>query len=175
MPKKTPKPAVEIRDADHCDTVLGTLAEISIALAEVEAKMNAEITAARERCESRIAALRGRATDTRKAIELFATHNRPLFAKCKTLGLTHGVLHFRITPPAVKTLHRRWTFGSVLEGLVHVGKSRWLRTKRELDKEAILGDYASGAVDDETLAGFGLRVTQDEQFDIDLRLDQVTA
>jgi len=176
MPAKKPnKPAIEIRDYDHADAVLREACVDAARLSRVEGELNAELTAVRERYEAVITELRARLEAAKASLERFAASRMADFAAARTRDLVHGRIGWRLTPPAVKPINRKWTWASVLDVIEGAGRklAHWVRVKREVDKEAILADYAASRVGDTDLAAVGLRIAQDEQFVLDLNLDSV--
>jgi len=173
--RRTSKPAIEIRDREHCDAVLRDMCTATAQLQAAEGMLNDELTRVRERYESAIAAARGQVKELTAAVEAFAIKHRSEFGQAKTLTLLHGKLQFRVTPPAVRQLNRKWSWDSILATVEMAGErlAAWVRTKHELNKDQVLADYAAETVDDTDLAGFGLRVVQTEQFAVDLNLDAV--
>lgn len=176
MPRrKAGQPSTVIRDWQHADTIARQACLDTALLARLEAELNHDLADIRARYEEGIGSLRSALDGYRKSLEQFAAAHQADFGSARHRDLVHARIGFRLCPPAVKTLNRRWTFGSVLEVVQAAGRklADWVRTKQELDKEAILADYAAGNVSDADLAQVGLRVTQDEQFVLDLNLDSV--
>jgi len=129
----------------------------------------------RERYEAVITELRARLEAAKASLERFAASRMADFATVRTRELVHGRIGWRLTPPAVKPLNRKWSWATILEAVERVGRAcaHWIRVKHEIDKEAILADYAAGNAEDTDLAAVGLRVAQDEAFVFDLKLDSI--
>ena len=156
---------------DEVDAKLGELCQIEVRRRKLEAKMNGELAAVRARYEGET----GEITDAQKAagalVEQFCLVHRAEFGAKKSKELLHGIVSFRTSPPAVALFNRKWTWASVIEALKR-GASRFVRSKEEPDKEAILAAHAAGEVDDGDLAGVGVKVEQKETFGVELRYEE---
>jgi len=106
------------------------------------------------------------------AAETWATSNPAEFGKNKSIKFVHGTVGFRTSTPALALLNRKWSWEKVLAKLQQLGNWVFIRKKLEVDKDAIIN--AHGEVwSDETLAGFGVKVTQDESFFVETDLTTV--
>ena len=173
--RRTSKPAIEIRDREHCDAVLRDMCTATAQLQAAEGMLNDELTRVRERYEAAIAGARGTVKELTAAVEAWAIKHRSEFGRAKSLDLLHGTLQFRVTPPAVRQLNRKWPWACIVGAVDAAGKrfAAWVRVKRELNKDQVLADYAAEKASDSELAELGLRVVQTEQFAVDLNLDAV--
>lgn len=104
-------------------------------------------------------------------IQQWAEANPAEFEKKKSIDTPFARFGFRTGTPKLALLNRKWTWTSVLEKLIAC-TSAYIRNKPEIDKEAILADYAAGAFCSNTLSVLGMKVTQDETFFIEPKLDQ---
>ena len=167
MPSK-PKSALTVRDWSHADAILGDLCRTTAARRASEAMMNDELSSVRDRYESALAALAGEERELRSAVETFAIAHRAEFGDKKSIDRANGTLRFRVGNPAVRLINRKWNWDSVLEAIRQTGRrfAAWLRPKMELDKERILADYRDRVVADPELAAVGIRIAQEESFEV---------
>jgi phage host-nuclease inhibitor protein Gam len=118
------------------------------------------------------------ALDTAKAtltgqIQRWAEANPAEFGKKKSIETPCGKFGFRTGTPKLSPLNRKWTWASILAAM----KSNpfwagWVRIKEEVDKEKILADARPSELSTDLLATVGIRVTQDETFFIEPKLEQ---
>lgn len=110
-------------------------------------------------------------------LRAWAETNRDQFPNGrKSIDFVSGVLGFRTGTPKLALLSRRWTWEKVLAGLKLRRLVDFVRTKEEVNKDAILETYTPGSPhDDSTLASWGVRVTQDESFFIEPKLADMDA
>jgi len=138
----------------------------------LEAEMNEQLTAVRARYEIRLSEIAEQRKAQAALIEQFCVDHRAEFDARKSRELTHGTVNFRTSPPSVRLVGRKWTWPSVLETLLK-RLQQFVRTKQEVNKDEILRAHAAGEITDERLADVGLKVSQDETFGYDLKLDSI--
>ena len=131
------------------------------------AELDVELGKVRERYADRIAVITDAMEPLAEAIEEWAVLHPEEFGDKKSLELVAGKIGFRTTPPSVKTLR-----GVREESAVErVAKSEhvvaYIRDVQEINREAILADYAAGNVTDDELKNLGLRIHKTETFYID--------
>ncbi len=90
------------------------------------------------------------------AAETWATSNPAEFGKAKSIRFLHGTVGFRTGTPKLKLLSK-WTWDKVLEAAMQY-LPNFIRSKPELDKEAILGQRDELA---DLLPLIGVKVVQD--------------
>ena len=99
--------------------------------------------------------------------EKFATvHRESMFGKLKSAASSLATFGFRTGYPKLVLLNRKWKWDDVLTALRLKKRQDLIRTKEEADKEALK------KLNDEELAGFGLRIDQDETFYIEPKRDE---
>jgi phage host-nuclease inhibitor protein Gam len=108
--------------------------------------------------------------DAHALIQQWAEANPKEFEKRKSIDTPFALFGFRTGTPKLALLSRKWTWKSVLASLLLVGK--YIRRVPEVDKETVLADYAAKKVTAAELAPVGLKVTQEEGFFIDLKVEQ---
>lgn len=108
-------------------------------LARMEADMNDQIAAITEACQPGIDAGKKRIADLIAQIQPWCESNRADLTdgyKVKTANLITGEIGWRIDPPSVAARG----LDDILPQLDSLGLDAYIRTKRELAKEAILAD-----------------------------------
>lgn len=153
-----------IETYEDVDRQLQLLSKSESFIAKKEAEMNSKIQDVKKRFEEETAEARAQKTMLQSEIEAFCLMNKADFLKQRTVKLIHGSIGFRTNPPKVTLLNRKYNLATAIELLKRVFTGKYLRTKEEIDKETILADYASKQLDDQKLAGVGLKVDQEETF-----------
>ena len=101
------------------------------------AAMNDEIAVITERHKDGINALAERAKALQSGIQTWCEANRAeLTAKGKTANLITGEVSWRLRPPSIRIRSQE----AVLEALRTLGFTRFIRTKDEVNKEAMLNE-----------------------------------
>lgn len=123
----------------------------------LQTAMNEELARIKAQYEERAAVPAGVIRELTERVRIYAEANRAELTrdgKFKTVKLASGEIRWRLRPPSVgltKIL-------DVLQRLKDAGLQRFIRTKEEVDKEAILADR--DAVKDVA----GIRIQQGEDF-----------
>ena len=117
----------------------------------------------------RIAACDDRVKELRDGLETWANQNPHEFGKKKSIEMSAGTLGFRTGTPKLKLLSG-WTWEKVLAALQTVGMSGFIRIKREVDKDAIIGDSAAIPSNAQRFTSYGVKVVQDESFYVEPNL-----
>jgi phage host-nuclease inhibitor protein Gam len=133
-------------------------------LTKKEAEMNEKLNKIKEDFDEKTKELRYTIETIQGEINAFCTKNKSDFDKVRSKEFQFGTVGFRVNPPKVTLLNRKYNLKTVLELVKRLYKKAYVRVKEDLDKEAILADYAGKKLDDGKLAGVGLKVDQDEQF-----------
>lgn len=89
------------------------------------------------------------------------THRESLFGKLKSAASNLGLFGFRTGNPKLVLLNKKWKWNDVMIALKSLGKSEFIRTKEEIDKDGLK------KLEDAELAVLGLRIDQDEVFFIE--------
>lgn len=107
----------------------------------IQSQMNDDINHIREKYEED-GAVHGRIIEANmKAVQVWAEANKEelLNGKLKTVKLSTGELQWRKRPPSVAVRG----VDAVISALKSLGLTRFIRTKEEVDKAAILNDKAA--------------------------------
>ncbi len=156
---------------DQCAEEVRKYAETQNHINALDAKMNKEILAIKERFESQIEELKQKAKVHAKLIEGWAMDNPDEFpADKKSVDFPCGTIGHRTGTPTVSTIGG-WTLGRALKVLISRGDARFVATKESLSKEAILTAFRKKEVSPEWLREVGLEVRQNEKFFIEPKLE----
>lgn len=118
------------------------IAEIGVAnreLARITADMNDALAKVKERYEQQAEPLRLQSEALTQGVQTWAEANRDSLTqngKVKTAALTTGEIAWRLRPPSVRVTGAE----AVLDVLRRLGLSRFIRTKDEINKDAILNE-----------------------------------
>src|SRR5690349_1699492 len=120
------------------EVLLGELGRLQRELAAIELNMNAALAHLKEQFEQQAAPLNEQAEAAFAALHAWAEAHRDELLKDggKTAKLATGELSWRTTPPSVRVT----SADVVLETLKRLGLDRFIRTKDEIDKTAILSE-----------------------------------
>jgi phage host-nuclease inhibitor protein Gam len=173
---KTPvNPPLMLADREEAEACARALAERVNAQRHMLAQRDAQILNVNAFYESALTAIAEAIKSRTLALQQWAEANPDEFPKGrKSLDLASALLGFRTGTPKLALRSRAWNWDSVLAA-VKAAARRFVRTKEEVDKDAILGEFAAGAIDDATLATLGVKVTQDEYFFVEPKLADTDA
>ncbi len=167
------KTKLQLRSMEDVDKAL---LELGVASAEVqreEAKLNEEIQKLRASYDERTKNSQALIKAKEAEIEEYCLLNKTLFNDKRTIELTHGTVAMRTNPPKVSVLNKKYTLDLAVELLEKLGLKKFVRAKKEVDKEAILSDYATKDITDEKLANVGLRIDQAEKFGYEIKWETI--
>lgn len=122
-----------------CAADIKTLGDLQRDLARLQADMNDEIGAATKRYQPHIEALGERIGTLQGGVQVYCeAHRNELTGggKTKTANLVTGEVQWRQRPPSVSIRGA----DTVLETLERMGLARFIRTKQEPNKEAMLNE-----------------------------------
>ena len=170
MNKKVP---TNLKSFEDVDKELLRLGQIKARLQHEDAVYNDQLQQMRSEYESRVNEDTIAAKLIHENIEKFCIQYKDEFEKRRSKELTHGTVGFRLGTPGVILLNRKYNWNTVLELIKKVRKMVYIRTKEEVNKDVILAEYASGEIDDDRLAGIGLKVDSKENFSIDIKWDSL--
>lgn len=155
---------MKITTLDDANFILGEIAKRESFIARKEADMNAAIQRLKEKFDTETENARQEKDSLVQHLEAFALMNKSLFAKTRSAKLLFGEIGFRVNPPKVLQLNRKYSVQTSIELLKKIFSGKYIRTKEEIDKENILASYAANELSDDKLAAVGLKIDQDENF-----------
>lgn len=159
--KKTNRLATTIKTRDELEHVMGELSCTTILRGQVALSMEEQLNQVRQEYESRLGDLDAALETLLDDLNAWAVLHPEEFAKQKSIALTHGVIGFRTTPPALKT-QKGVKWQHVIDMLKIKGMLAYVRQSEEVNKEGLLADRDHIGADN--LARLGLEVKQDEKF-----------
>jgi len=150
-----------IQTFEDADKKLFELAQLETIVAKKEAMMNKRIQDIKEEFDKSTSDYRATKTLIEKEIEDFLLINKAEFLKQRTRQLTHGSLGYRTNPPKVTQLNKKYSVGTTIELIKKIlDPKKYIRSKEEINKDALLVDYAAKAIDDTQIASVGLKIDQ---------------
>lgn len=139
---KSPAQAVGVpQSKDQCAADIRALGDLQRQLERAKAQMNDEIAAVTHAHQPALTVLSERILGLQGSIQTWCEANRTLLCGegdrlGKTANLVTGEVSWRQRPPSVVVRGAE----AVLESLARLGLSRFIRTKKEVNKEAILAE-----------------------------------
>ncbi|MES0879676.1 host-nuclease inhibitor Gam family protein [Roseibium sp. SCP14] len=124
---------------EDCDEMIRVLGDVRRELARTEADMNDKLAETKETFEKKAEPLRDKAEELLSGIETWCAANRDKLTqngKVKFAKLKNGEIRWRVRPRKVNLR----AVDAVIERLKELGLKRFIRTKEEVNKEAILED-----------------------------------
>lgn len=121
---------------DEAAATVTAIGELNRTVARFEADMNDELASIKERYEAKAAPAKLAVSQKTEGLKMWAEANRSVLTggdKTKTVDLGTGVLKWRQRPPSVRISGLE----AVIDRLKTLGLLRFLRTKEEVDKEAM--------------------------------------
>ncbi|MBL7997457.1 MAG: host-nuclease inhibitor Gam family protein [Candidatus Kapabacteria bacterium] len=148
---------------EDCKAHLAKAAVLDAEIAKETADYNAQEQELRKLFEQGIAERNATKQMLEKEIELFCKENADVFTNERTLDLVHGTVGFKHTTPAVTLIA-----GIQEEGALNLLRKHeadeFIRTKEEINRDAIKIAYAAGNLTADELELYGLRITQKDKF-----------
>lgn len=165
--KQTIGPVISTRE--EMEGLVRTVALMQIDREQLTRRMEKEQLAIQEKYEAQIASITEDIERLLPVARDWCERNEPAFGKKKSLDFLSGVVGWRTGTPALKTL-RGWTWAKVLQAFrEHSFFRAFIRTKEEVDKEAVLARREN--LEPHDLAIVGVRVEQAETFFIEPKIE----
>jgi phage host-nuclease inhibitor protein Gam len=163
--KNPAQPGSVPQTADAAAAAIAEIGTCQRARQVLEAEMNEQIAKIKEDFETRAKPHNERITTLRDGVQIYCEANRVALTKdgkVKFASFTTGEVRWRMTPPKVSVKAVEET----IKLLVSKSLSAFLRTKTEINKEAILADGEAAAK--LKRAGIaGITISQGEEFVIE--------
>lgn len=160
-------PAIKTRE--EMETLVGQIAAQQNFISQTTTLMDQRIIEVRAEYEQQIAGAQEDLKPLMEAARSWCEANGDAFAGKKSIEMVQGIVGFRTGTPKLKTL-AGWTWDRVLEKLRTTCRE-FIRTKEEVDKEAIIG--ARENLLDGDLRNMGVKIVQDESFFVEPKLTPV--
>ena len=162
MAKREKKIIISGVTREQMEEAFGRYATADAEVQSINAAMDKEFVAIRERNAERLAELEAQKTESFEVMQVFATEQREvLFSKRRSLETTHGVIGFRTGTPKLKT-RRGFTWAAALE-LVREFLPSYIRTSEEVAKDKLLADRENEQLQP-LMQKCGIDVVQEESF-----------
>lgn len=155
-----------VKTFEEAESVMAEYATADARLQAINARMDEQITAIRNKFAGDIAELTETREEKLNELHFFAESNAQLFEKKKSLDMTHGVIGFRTGTPKLKA-SKRFTWGGITE-LLKVYLPTYVRTVEEPAKDKLLADRNEEKVA-KLFSKVGIEVVQDETFYVELK------
>ncbi len=170
--KKLKRAAETVRvpqNREEAEAMLARIGAIQREKTLLTAALEETLDAERQRTEAVAQPLKAEAEGLVRGIQLWAEANRPTLTqdgRTKTIKLATGEIAWRARPPSVKIKD----MSGVMERLMQLGLARFLRTKSEINREAMLAEPSvAGEVPGVTISSEG------EEFVVSPLTEQVAA
>lgn len=174
---KVIKKATPISNWAEADKALSRIGELKTRIDQETAIYNHNEQLARKKLTDKLAPVAEQVEALELGLEVFCSEHRPDFGDKKSKELTHGNVNFRLGTPKVDK-KKGFTWDGILEVVKASGlRSLFVRSKEELDKEAIIKNHALYESSDgregigpDQLKALHVEVVQTETFGYDIRL-----
>lgn len=137
--KRAAETARAPQNREEAEGMLARLGAIQREVSLISASLDEQIAATRETAEAEALPLKLEAEGLTRGIQLWAEANRPSLTqdgRTKTIRLATGEIAWRARPPSVKLRDQN----TILEFLTNSGLFRFIREKREVNREAMLAE-----------------------------------
>lgn len=156
--KKLKRPAESVavpQTREEAEAMLARLGHLQRDVKLIGAALEESVAGEKQAAEARARPLSLEAEALTRGLQLWAEANRVSLTengRTKTVRLATGEIAWRARPPSVKIKDQP----GVIERLVQLGLARFLRTKQEINREAMLAEpSAAGAVPGVTISSEG--------------------
>lgn len=166
-----------ITTRDEAEYVVGEVATLTIKQIQETAAMDAEIAAVRQRYEANLGTYSEQLKIKSEMLHAWAqTHPEEFPKNRKSIEFVQGTVGFRKGNPTLALASRAFTWDKVSTILQGLRWRKFIRVKREVDKEAILARAAAvknaTKFSSQVLSRIGLKINQDESFYVDPKLTE---
>lgn len=185
MAKRQKKVVISGVTREAADEAFATFAKADASINKIQAEIELQCAKIREKRQADLTSLMAERDAAFETLQSFATENQTeLFAKKKSLEMTHGVIGFRTGTPKLKTL-KGFTWESALT-LVKKYIPAYARIKEEIAKDKLLADRELEEVDfieshitkkkvamSTAMAECGIQVVQEEIFYVEPKKEEI--
>lgn len=139
-------------------------------LKQLQIKKNLELAKIEEKYAHTIEALESEMETTFDKLQKFAEQNDTLFDKSRSLAFAYGTLGFRKGTPSLKLADKEITWDIVVDRLKRLKAVEFVRTKVEVDKQALLKARSDQKVS-KLIQKAGMEVSTEESFFVKTNLE----
>ncbi len=166
-----PKDAPVLQNWDEVNAALEELGRIDREVRIITAAAGEDIDRARAKAKVQADPLNLHRKSLEAGLEQFAAHHKGDFGGKRSRRLTFGTIGWRKGTGKFKTL-RGWNWKKIAEELDRLRLESFLRRKVEADKEALEKAHRADDIDDERLAGFGLKWKVEDEFYYEIKSEE---
>lgn len=155
----------DVNNWDEADNALKDIAIIEQTILKDEAQYNKEEQERRSKMTAKHFPLVTEKQEIELGLEAFVVSHRSELGDKKSKVLKHGEVNFRVHPPSVAK-NRGVTWAAVLD-LVKASKKwakKFIRTKEEINKDAIIAASNNDEIKAAELTAMGMSIEQKETF-----------
>jgi len=160
------KVAPSIQTRLQAESALADVVQLTIDRNREQLLLDEKLAKARAEHEHALSDLNKQIDEKAELLQGWAEGNEAEFGKLKSLAMQHGTLGWRQSSKLKPLL--KWTWDRVLAKLQEVGQRTFIRTKEEVNKDA-LRDAGLSA---EELKDLGVRLVSEDTFFIEPKLEQ---
>lgn len=162
-----------LKSRAEAETLLGELRAVTLQRIAAQLAREKELKALDDLFRTEIDGCNAEIEVMAEQLRVWAEANPSEFGERRSLELTHGMMGWRTGNPALKTISG-FTWDRVLERVLgDTGLHRFVRTKQEVDKAAILSQRETLGADG--LRAIGVKVVQDEPFFVEPKIEEPAA
>jgi phage host-nuclease inhibitor protein Gam len=165
MVKRIKRTGPAITTREEMEHLVGEICELTIFIDRTKTLMDQRLLEVRAEYEDQLAGADKDLQGMMALAQEWAEEHTADFGVKKSIEMVHGTVGFRTGQPTLRTI-AGWTWKRVMEVL----SPKYIRTKREPDKEKLLADRNS--IGELGLRTIGLRVAQDESFFVEPKREQ---
>lgn len=157
--KKLAERTLVPQSAEQAAEMLAEIGQKQRFISHLQTELDGTVARMKATTEELATPAKERIAELTRGLEIWASANRQALTlgRSKTITLATGVLRWRQSPPAVKLTKP----AEVLAVIRELGLHGFLRTKQEIDKEALL------KAPDQALKIPGVTITQAEAFEVE--------
>jgi phage host-nuclease inhibitor protein Gam len=171
---KAPKDVHPVASWEEANTALSEIGQRQAKINAIQAAYDEDEQKRKDALNKALEPLKSEIDKYHNGLFVFAMQHRPDFGEKKSRELMNGILAFRQNPPSVKQASKVKVDVTLQLLSESDDADRFIRIKDEINKDAILDAYASGELTVETLKKYGLKIEQDEEFTVKIKMSSVT-
>ena len=170
MATRQKKTLIQGISQEQANDAFATYAKADAQIQKINAEIDLQCARIREKQADRLSELDKEREQAFDVLQAFAIENQAeLFAKKKSLDMSHGTIGFRTGTPKLKTL-KGFTWAAALQ-LVKDYLPSFIRTSEEIAKDKLLAERDTEGMFDK-MAKCGITVAQDETFYVEPKKEE---
>lgn len=169
--RESKKLITEQISSKEAEQIFADYASAEANLQKIEGTVEMKIVEIREKYQDDIAKFKDAKAVAFERLQYFADKNPELFDKKRSYEMVHGRIGFRIGNPSLKTI-KGFTWDAVVN-LANEFLPDYVRTKAEINKEALLADRDNTEVAS-LFTKIGVKVDQADSFYVEPKRESIT-